>query len=114
LPKPGCSASTAPGADAPAAFGRLLDRGQLGDLLDVDDGAGLRHAGAHLHQQVGAAGQDAGRAGGGGEGADGLVQRSWRQVSDVCHAASHSPGHPIARGACFFVRVRRAHRTGEG
>ena len=42
FPNRGCSASTAPGdggADAKAAIGGLLDRGHLGDLLDVDDHA---------------------------------------------------------------------------
>ncbi len=47
------------GADAKAAIGGLLDRGHLGDFLDVDDQARLHGAGAHLHQQIGAAGQDA-------------------------------------------------------
>ena len=39
------------GADAKAAIGGLLDCHHLGDFLDVDDHAGLQHAGSHLHQQ---------------------------------------------------------------
>jgi hypothetical protein len=38
------------GADAKPAIGSLLDRGHLGDFLDVDDHARLHGAGTHLHQ----------------------------------------------------------------
>jgi hypothetical protein len=47
LPKRGCSASG------------FLDGRHLGDFLDVDDQARPHRAGAHLHQKIGAAGQDA-------------------------------------------------------
>ena len=73
------------GADAEAAIGGLLDRGHLGDFLDVDDHARLDAAGAHLHQKIGAASQDARRAAGGGKGADRFIKRSRRQISDFRH-----------------------------
>ena len=46
------------GADAPAAP-VLGDRASLGDALDVDDQRRLDDIGAHLHEEVGASGQDA-------------------------------------------------------
>ena len=54
LPKLSCSRERHAGdrgADAKAAIGGLLDCHHLGDFLDVDDHAGLQHAGSHLHQQ---------------------------------------------------------------
>ena len=64
------------GADAKAAVGGLLDRRHLGDLLDVDDHAGFDAACTHLHQKIGAAGEDARRVARGGKGADRFIERA--------------------------------------
>ena len=76
------------GADAKAAVGGLFDRTHLGDFLDVDDQARLDAAGAHLHQKIGAAGQDARGASARGKGTDRFVERSRRQISDIGHGRS--------------------------
>src|SRR5436309_178483 len=62
-PEPGGS-----GADAKTAVGGLLDGGHFGDFLDVDDQARPHAAGAHLHQKIGAAGEDARGTARGGKG----------------------------------------------
>ena len=85
LPNCGWSCSTMPETAAPIAkpaVGGLLDRGHLGDLLDVDDHARLHGAGAHLHQKIGAAGQDARCTSGCGEGLDRFIKRVGRQISE--------------------------------
>ena len=63
------------GADPEAAIGGFLDRRHLGDFLDVDDHARLHDAGAHLHQKIGSAGQDARRASGRGKCANRFIKR---------------------------------------
>ncbi|MGY2909453.1 hypothetical protein ACVWVY_008474 [Bradyrhizobium sp. URHC0002] len=73
------------GADAKAAIGGLLDGHHLGDFLDVNDHAGLQHPGSHLHQQVGAAGQNARGAAGFRKCADRFVKRIRRQISEFRH-----------------------------
>ena len=70
------------GADAKAAA-LLLDLAQLGDALDVDHENGLDHVGAHLHQQIGAAGQHARLAAFLGEQRDRLVERIRRLIAHM-------------------------------
>ncbi len=79
------------GADAEAAIGRLLDSRHLGDFLDVDDHAGLEHACTHLHQKIGAAGQDTRRAAGFRKCADRFIKRAGRQVSEFRHGFRNLP-----------------------
>ncbi len=76
------------GADAEAAvLGR--DLAQLGDFLDVDQERGLDQVGFHLHDDVGAAGQDFRRPGRARKQRNGRLQRFRRFVSHI-HAC-HSP-----------------------
>ncbi len=103
------------GADAEAAVGGLLDAGHLRDFLDVDDQAGTHHAGAHLHQEIGAAGKDAGGAGGRGERADRFIERAGREVLDIRHCCSRRCFRcplPKGHGACLLWR--RAQVRGSG
>ena len=72
-----CSAmpeTAAPMRKPPSAVCSIC--GHLGDFLDVDDHAGLQHAWTHLHQKIGAAGQDARGAAGFRKCADRFVKRS--------------------------------------
>ncbi len=107
LPKRGCSASTAPGnggADAKTAIGGLLDRRHLGDLLDVDDQARPHAAGAHLHQEIGAAGHDARRTSCGCKCANRFIKRLRRQVSDIGHGRPSSPLSGDVSSPCSGLR----------
>ena len=70
------------GADAEAAR-LLLDLARLGDALDVDHEHGVEHVGAHLHQQIGAAGQHTRIASFLGEQRDRLVERIGRLIAHV-------------------------------
>ncbi len=69
-------------ADAEAAP-LLLDLARLGDALDVHHQHRLDQVGLHLHQQVGAAGQNPGVAGLRREQRDRLVERAWRLITHV-------------------------------
>ena len=106
------------GADAKAAIGGLLDRGHLGDFLDVDDHAGLEHPGSHLHQQIRSAGQDARGAAGFRKCADRFVKRSGRQVSEFRHGLPPSPilsARPIWAMALYWPgSASQAYTAGGG
>ena len=70
------------GADAKAAvLGHDLP--DLGDLLDVDQERRLDQVGFHLHDHVGAAGQDAGRPGRARQQRDRGLQRFRSFVSEI-------------------------------
>ena len=64
------------GADAEAAIGGFLDARHVRYFLDVDDQARPHGAGAHLHQEIGATGQDARSASGGGKCLDRFIERA--------------------------------------
>ena len=63
------------GADDEGAV-LLANAGDAGDLLGIDDQFRLGSAGAELNQQIGPAGQDLRNAGGSGQDANGLLDRS--------------------------------------
>jgi hypothetical protein len=56
------------------------DLAQLGDFLDVNQQLGLDQVGFHLHDDVGAAGEDPARTGRPHEQRDGVVKRQRRLV----------------------------------
>ena len=64
---------------------------------------GLHAAGAHLHQKIGAASQDARGTSGRGKGADRFVERAGRQISDIGHGRS---------AVSLIAPVMSAHRFG--
>jgi hypothetical protein len=86
-------------ADAEAAIlGRNLVHGR--DVLDIDHQVGLDMAGAQAHQQVGAAGQHAGKPFLGGQQANRVFYGCWGLVSH---------GHLLVdclRGTCRFDECR--------
>jgi hypothetical protein len=92
-------------APAKAAIGSLLDGRHLGDFLDIDDHAGLEHAGPHLHQQISSTGQDARGAAGFRKCANRFVKRGGRQVSEFRHGLPRSPilsARPIWTTALYW------------
>jgi hypothetical protein len=104
------------GADAKAAIGGLLDSHHFGNFLDVDDYAGLEHAGTHLHQQIRSAGQDARGTAGFRKCADRFVERIRRQVSEFRHGFRNLPRclpAPYGRRPYPGPAVRQAY-TAEG
>jgi hypothetical protein len=65
----------------PAAIGSLADLADIRDVLEVNQIVGLDHAGAHLHQNIGAPGQKPKGSRSGGGNRRGIRKAGWLVVS---------------------------------